>query len=103
MYSSACTSSTVSWFAMSRALRSWQNACGSRSARRRTWTPSYTPSGKYSRRLGGIAELDMSRTAEVSRTTNETDLRVRADLDGRGEAMVKTGIGFFDHMLSALA
>ena len=45
----------------------------------------------------------MPRTAEVSRKTNETDLRVRVDLDGRGDASVKTGIGFFDHMLSALA
>ena len=45
----------------------------------------------------------MARTAEVSRKTNETDLRVRVDLDGQGDASVKTGIGFFDHMLSALA
>jgi imidazoleglycerol-phosphate dehydratase len=45
----------------------------------------------------------MSRVAEVSRKTSETDLRVRVDLDGRGEASVKTGIGFFDHMLTALA
>jgi imidazoleglycerol-phosphate dehydratase len=45
----------------------------------------------------------MSRIAEVSRKTSETDLRVRVDLDGRGEASVKTGIGFFDHMLTALA
>jgi imidazoleglycerol-phosphate dehydratase len=45
----------------------------------------------------------MSRTGEVSRHTKETDLRVRIDLDGRGEASVKTGIGFFDHMLQALA
>jgi imidazoleglycerol-phosphate dehydratase len=43
------------------------------------------------------------RTAEVTRTTNETDLRVRVDLDGKGDSMVRTGIGFFDHMLSALA
>jgi imidazoleglycerol-phosphate dehydratase len=45
----------------------------------------------------------LSRVAEVTRTTKETDLRVRIDLDGRGEARVKTGIGFFDHMLEALA
>ena len=45
----------------------------------------------------------MSRVAEVARRTNETDLRVRVDLDGRGEASVRTGIGFFDHMLTALA
>ena len=45
----------------------------------------------------------MSRIAEVTRKTSETDLRVRVDLDGRGDASVKTGIGFFDHMLTALA
>ena len=45
----------------------------------------------------------MAREAEVSRRTKETDLRVRVNLDGRGEAQVRTGIGFFDHMLEALA
>lgn len=45
----------------------------------------------------------MARIAEVERKTKETDLRVRVDLDGRGQADVKTGIGFFDHMLEALA
>jgi imidazoleglycerol-phosphate dehydratase len=45
----------------------------------------------------------MTRRAEITRTTKETDLRVRVDIDGRGEAQVKTGIGFFDHMLEALA
>jgi imidazoleglycerol-phosphate dehydratase len=45
----------------------------------------------------------MSRTAEIRRTTKETDLHVRVDLDGRGTASVRTGIGFFDHMLEALA
>jgi imidazoleglycerol-phosphate dehydratase len=45
----------------------------------------------------------MSRSAEITRKTKETDLHVRVDLDGRGDAAVKTGIGFFDHMLEALA
>jgi imidazoleglycerol-phosphate dehydratase len=45
----------------------------------------------------------VSRVGEITRKTNETDLHVRVDLDGRGEARVKTGIGFFDHMLEALA
>ncbi|HEX6105296.1 MAG TPA: imidazoleglycerol-phosphate dehydratase HisB [Gemmatimonadales bacterium] len=45
----------------------------------------------------------MTRVAEIRRTTKETELYVRVDLDGRGEAMVKTGLGFFDHMLDALA
>src|SRR5215211_6754666 len=45
----------------------------------------------------------MSRIGEIRRTTKETDLHVRLDLDGRGTASVRTGIGFFDHMLDALA
>ena len=45
----------------------------------------------------------MPRTGEIRRTTKETDLHVRLDLDGRGEASVHTGIGFLDHMLEALA
>jgi len=45
----------------------------------------------------------LGRVGEITRKTKETDLRVRVDLDGRGEAKVKTGIGFFDHMLEALA
>jgi imidazoleglycerol-phosphate dehydratase len=45
----------------------------------------------------------MSRSAEVSRKTRATQLRVRVDLDGSGHAEVRTGIGFFDHMLEALA
>ncbi|HYH80424.1 MAG TPA: imidazoleglycerol-phosphate dehydratase HisB [Longimicrobium sp.] len=45
----------------------------------------------------------MSRTATRERKTRETEIRVRIDLDGTGEAKVATGIGFFDHMLDALA
>jgi len=43
------------------------------------------------------------RTAELARKTRETSIRVKLDLDGTGRAQVKTGIGFFDHMLEALA
>ena len=45
----------------------------------------------------------MNRSAERSRATRETDIQVRLDLDGTGEADVETGVGFFDHMLEALA
>lgn len=45
----------------------------------------------------------MSRVGEIKRKTNETDLHVRVDLDGRGVGRITTGIGFFDHMLEALA
>jgi len=42
------------------------------------------------------------RTGEVDRTTMETAIRVRVDLDGTGVAKVATGVGFFDHMLEQL-
>ncbi|HXI19740.1 MAG TPA: imidazoleglycerol-phosphate dehydratase HisB [Gemmatimonadales bacterium] len=45
----------------------------------------------------------MPRQAEITRQTRETNLRIRVDLDGTGRATVATGIGFFDHMLEALA
>ena len=45
----------------------------------------------------------MSRTAQVHRTTGETDVVVRLDLDGAGTADISTGVGFYDHMLTTLA
>jgi imidazoleglycerol-phosphate dehydratase len=45
----------------------------------------------------------MSRTGSAERTTAETSVRVRLDLDGHGSATVETGIGFFDHLLTLLA
>ncbi|QDV05996.1 Imidazoleglycerol-phosphate dehydratase [Planctomycetes bacterium Poly30] len=43
------------------------------------------------------------RRAERSRKTRETSISCSLDLDGTGEAAVSTGIGFLDHMLTALA
>src|SRR6266487_5989706 len=44
-----------------------------------------------------------ARSAEISRKTKETNIRVAIDLDGTGAASIKTGVGFFDHMLTLLA
>jgi imidazoleglycerol-phosphate dehydratase len=45
----------------------------------------------------------MTRTAELTRTTGETDVRLRLALDGSGAGTRATGVGFFDHMLDLLA
>jgi imidazoleglycerol-phosphate dehydratase len=45
----------------------------------------------------------MPRSASLTRTTSETDIAVTLDLDGSGRSEIATGIGFLDHMLTALA
>ncbi|MBN2369660.1 MAG: imidazoleglycerol-phosphate dehydratase HisB [Vicinamibacteria bacterium] len=45
----------------------------------------------------------LPRRAILHRKTRETDINLFLDLDGRGAAEISTGIGFFDHMLAALA
>ena len=45
----------------------------------------------------------MSRTARVERATSETKLVVELDLDGTGVSSISTGVGFYDHMLTALS
>ena len=45
----------------------------------------------------------MPRTAAIHRKTNETDIRLKLNLDGKGKSRISTGIRFFDHMLDLVA
>jgi imidazoleglycerol-phosphate dehydratase len=45
----------------------------------------------------------VSRSAEIRRTTNETDVELALALDGTGAGERSTGVGFFDHLLDAVA
>ncbi|MEX0316148.1 MAG: bifunctional histidinol-phosphatase/imidazoleglycerol-phosphate dehydratase HisB [Allomuricauda sp.] len=44
-----------------------------------------------------------SRVSEISRKTNETDIKIKLNLDGTGKSNIDTGLSFFDHMLDQLA
>src|ERR671913_527603 len=50
-----------------------------------------------------VRMADMSRSAELSRRTGETDVRVALSLDDVAPQRIATGVGFFDHMLDLLA
>lgn len=43
------------------------------------------------------------RTAEINRKTNETDIKLSLNLDGKGKSEINTGCGFLDHMLTLFA
>jgi imidazoleglycerol-phosphate dehydratase len=45
----------------------------------------------------------VSRTSQIRRTTGETDIQLGLSLDGSGMGTRRTGVGFFDHLLDALA
>ena len=53
--------------------------------------------------LGSLTVVDRGpRTVKVARKTRETDIAISLVLDGTGRASAKTGIGFYDHLLTAL-
>ncbi|MBK8459581.1 MAG: imidazoleglycerol-phosphate dehydratase HisB [Micropruina sp.] len=47
--------------------------------------------------------VDQGRNAIIERVTSESSVRVEVNLDGTGESEISTGVGFYDHMLTALA
>ena len=47
--------------------------------------------------------MSQGRTSTLERQTSESKVRVSLDLDGTGRAQISTGVGFFDHMLTAFA
>jgi imidazoleglycerol-phosphate dehydratase len=62
-------------------------------ARRRKRSPARAPRPRAAQ----------GRVATISRSTAETSIELTLNLDGTGQADVRTGVGFFDHMLTLLA
>ena len=47
--------------------------------------------------------MSEARTASLERQTSESKVSISVNLDGTGRAQISTGVGFFDHMLTAFA
>lgn len=58
---------------------------------------------QIARSITGEALPLSPRTSTITRTTRETDITIRLDLDGTGKANISTGLRFFDHMLEQVA
>ena len=50
-----------------------------------------------------MAKRNSDRIAEISRQTKETQIKLSINLDGSGKSSIRSGVGFFDHMLDLLA
>src|SRR5689334_21084192 len=66
---------------------------------------AYRPAGSGAWRNGLMAESTISRvrSARVERETRETRIAVDLNVDGTGRAKVRTGIGFLNHLIDAIA
>ncbi len=78
-----------------------------RGARQHPWGHSASwPASCVAQRLRDgrnfVSSDVMSRAVTLARTTSETEVKLSLDLDGTGQAEIATGIGFLDHMLTAL-
>src|SRR3974377_1775812 len=94
---------------MSPPTRCFQNACALRSVRGRRMIVSLRHCAKALRgphqpATGMPEDSDMNeRTAAITRTTSETDVRITLNIDGTGMGSVRSGIPFLDHMLMLFA